>query len=240
MCPPGSRKLAVRGPHGRSIGPFSRVTPRASKDSHMASTSSTPRVRTNRLPASGDAADRGLHQLGCVVDLQQVDQGLAEPEDGRVRVLEHDRQAEDLLVEGPARRQVLDEQGEGGDATRPCGHGFSSGRWLRPDPSDLRGSAGAATVFGLTGEWVGAPKPWRRRSHPKGCGPLRNGGLTVSWSGPGGHLIFSRPVASMQWRGPRACVSRAFPQRWENPRGPRSLVQTAFDHSVARPTFSRG
>lgn len=27
MCPLGSLKLAVRGPHGRSIGPLSRATP---------------------------------------------------------------------------------------------------------------------------------------------------------------------------------------------------------------------
>jgi hypothetical protein len=40
ICPPGSTKLAVRIPHGRSIGPFSSSTPRAVSSAHRASTSS--------------------------------------------------------------------------------------------------------------------------------------------------------------------------------------------------------
>ena len=83
-----------------------------------------------------------------------------------MRVLEHRRQTEDLLVEGPARCQVLDEQGEGGDAARPCGHGYSSGRWLRPDASDLRG-------------WAGAPLPRR----PCGAAGARLGGVRRAGAG---------------------------------------------------------
>src|SRR5205823_3704883 len=52
MCPPGSRKLAVRIPHGRSIGPLSSSTPRPVSSLHIASTSSTSRVNCNRTPAS--------------------------------------------------------------------------------------------------------------------------------------------------------------------------------------------
>ena len=44
MCPPGSTKLAVRIPHGRSIGPFSSSTPRDASSAHIASTSSTAMV----------------------------------------------------------------------------------------------------------------------------------------------------------------------------------------------------
>ncbi len=44
MWPPGSRKLAVRIPHGRSIGPFSSSTPRVVSSRHISSTSSTSRV----------------------------------------------------------------------------------------------------------------------------------------------------------------------------------------------------
>jgi hypothetical protein len=39
MWPPGSRKLAVRIPHGRSIGPFRSSTPRRLSSSHITSTS---------------------------------------------------------------------------------------------------------------------------------------------------------------------------------------------------------
>jgi tetratricopeptide (TPR) repeat protein len=44
MWPPGSTKLAVRMPHGRSTGPLSSLTPRLTSSSHIASTSSTAMV----------------------------------------------------------------------------------------------------------------------------------------------------------------------------------------------------
>ncbi len=44
MWPPGSLKLAVRTPQGRSIGPFSSSTPRVASSAHIASTSSTSMV----------------------------------------------------------------------------------------------------------------------------------------------------------------------------------------------------
>src|SRR4051812_45764578 len=37
-CPDGSRKLAVRMPHGRSSGPLRSVTPRSARSTHVAST----------------------------------------------------------------------------------------------------------------------------------------------------------------------------------------------------------
>src|SRR6266511_1434805 len=54
ICPPGSRKLAVRIPHGRSIGPFRIVAPRLLSSSHIAST-----VNWNRTPASPAATFAG-------------------------------------------------------------------------------------------------------------------------------------------------------------------------------------
>lgn len=41
MCPLGSLKLAVRGPHGRSTGPLTMATPLRCRSAQRASTSST-------------------------------------------------------------------------------------------------------------------------------------------------------------------------------------------------------
>ena len=51
MWPAGSRKLAVRTPHGRSIGPFNSCTPRVASAAQTASTSSTSMVNWTRDPA---------------------------------------------------------------------------------------------------------------------------------------------------------------------------------------------
>jgi hypothetical protein len=49
---------------------------------------------------------------GATVTFREVDHRVAEVEDGRVGILEVDRQAQDLLVELFRREQVLDEQGD--------------------------------------------------------------------------------------------------------------------------------
>lgn len=68
MWPAGSIKLAVRIPHGRSIGPFSTVTPRAWSCAHVASTSSTVMVSCNREPASRFPTSAGaINSVAAVV-----------------------------------------------------------------------------------------------------------------------------------------------------------------------------
>ena len=52
ICPPGSLKLAVRMPQGRSIGPFNSSTPRLASSAHIASTSATSMVSWRRTPAA--------------------------------------------------------------------------------------------------------------------------------------------------------------------------------------------
>src|SRR4029078_10365659 len=84
---------------------------------------------------------RGRDQLRRLTDLEEVDQRVAELEDRRVVVLERDRQAERLLVEGFRRGEVLDEERDRADGLRPGGdvggwHGRPPGtgdigrRWL--------------------------------------------------------------------------------------------------------------
>ena len=72
MCPSGSRKLAVRIPHGLSIGPFRSSTPRRLSSAHTASTSSTPSVNWNRTPASRDATVAGSTSCGASLVLSRL------------------------------------------------------------------------------------------------------------------------------------------------------------------------
>jgi hypothetical protein len=59
------RKLAVRIPQGRSIGPFSSSTPRLLSSSTIAFTSSTPSVNWTLTPASGFATAAGATSVGA-------------------------------------------------------------------------------------------------------------------------------------------------------------------------------
>ena len=61
----------------------------------------------------------GLDQPWRLPRVEQVDHRLAEPEDDRVLVLEHDRQAEHLLVEATRLGEILDEQCDRRDARCP-------------------------------------------------------------------------------------------------------------------------
>jgi len=58
-------------------------------------------------------------QFRGLLDPQQVHERLAESEDSRVVVLEEDRQPKHLPVELLRPLQVLDEEGDGGNAFRP-------------------------------------------------------------------------------------------------------------------------
>ena len=119
MWPPGSTKLAVRTPHGRSIGPFSSVTPRVASSAHTASTS----VHVDReLDAGAAIAWRHpgrLDELHRRRGLEQVDERVPEVEHDRIVVLEPDGQAEDVPVEPLRVRQVLDEQRDCADRPGP-------------------------------------------------------------------------------------------------------------------------
>jgi hypothetical protein len=109
MWPPGSLRLAVRTPQGRSIGPLSSSPPRAAND-----------LDGEHIARSGLATCHRcrLDELSRRCGRQQVDDRVPEVEHGRVVVLERNRQADDLPIEPLRGLQLLEEQRYGTNALR--------------------------------------------------------------------------------------------------------------------------
>ncbi len=108
-------KLAVRIPQGRSIGPLSKSIPLSASSRQTASTSSTVMVSTARDPASRSARGR-RDQLGNGWLDEKIEKGVAKLENDGVLILKMHWKPKGRFVKCPRSIEILDEQGDGGDA----------------------------------------------------------------------------------------------------------------------------
>src|SRR4029453_14760847 len=93
--------------------------------------------RTLELPTPVGVRDRrGGGKPGSFTRLEQVDERVTELEDRRVVVFEVDWEPKDVAVEALRGGQVLDEQRDCGDPSRP--HCLSVLVHLRPSPLAMR------------------------------------------------------------------------------------------------------